>query len=70
MILIYLFRLENMVSIRWAFVAVAIVAFLIGPYKAFMVFDSVAIALGIVVTVRIGPRYWGRKGWSSSGKRL
>ncbi|KAJ7068697.1 PGAP1-like protein-domain-containing protein [Mycena amicta] len=57
-------RFERGVSVRWAFACVAAVAFLLGSRKAYLVFDVAKVAVGLVVVVRIGPRYWGRSSWS------
>ncbi|KAJ7044755.1 PGAP1-like protein-domain-containing protein [Mycena alexandri] len=55
---------ERAVSIRWAFACLAAAAFLLGSRKAYFVFDAAKVAIGLVVLVRIGPRYWGRSSFS------
>ncbi|KAJ7693919.1 GPI-inositol-deacylase [Mycena rosella] len=49
---------ERAVSVRWAFAALGAAAFLLGSRKAYFVFDVAKVAVGLVVLVRIGPRYW------------
>ncbi|CAK5262528.1 unnamed protein product [Mycena citricolor] len=57
-------RFERRLSVRWIFVALGAAAFLMGSRKAYFVFDVAKVAIGLVVVVRIGPRYWGRSGWN------
>ncbi|KAF7294377.1 GPI inositol-deacylase [Mycena chlorophos] len=57
-------RFERTASVRWSFAAVSAVAFLLGSRKAYLVFDVAKVAAGLVVLVRIGPRYWGRGSWA------
>ncbi|KAF7332412.1 GPI inositol-deacylase [Mycena kentingensis (nom. inval.)] len=53
-------RFERRLSTRWSFAAVAAVSFLLGARKAYLVFDVAKVAIGLVVVIRVGPRYWGR----------
>lgn len=46
----------------------AAAAFLVGPRKAYFVFDVAKISVGLMVLVRVGPRYWGGLSWSSSAE--
>ncbi|KAJ7734040.1 PGAP1-like protein-domain-containing protein [Mycena maculata] len=55
---------EGTVSVRWAFACLGAAAFLLGSRKAYFVFDVAKVAIGLVVLIRIGPRYWGRGSWS------
>ncbi|KAJ7498547.1 PGAP1-like protein-domain-containing protein [Mycena latifolia] len=55
---------ENTVSVRWSFAVLGAAAFLLGARKAYFVFDVAKVAIGLVVLVRVGPRYWGRASWS------
>ncbi|KAJ7724850.1 PGAP1-like protein-domain-containing protein [Mycena metata] len=59
---------ERIVSIRWAFACLAAAAFLLGSRKAYFVFDAAKVAIGLVVLVRIGPRYWGRSSFSPAAR--
>ncbi|KAJ8085833.1 GPI inositol deacylase [Marasmius tenuissimus] len=52
-------RLERYLSMKWVFLVVAGVAFFIGPRWSYHIFDVGRIAIGILVVLRIGPRYWG-----------
>ncbi|KAJ6465145.1 PGAP1-like protein-domain-containing protein [Mycena vulgaris] len=55
---------ENTVSVRWCFAFLGAAAFLLGARKAYFVFDVAKVTVGLVVLVRVGPRYWGRASWS------
>ncbi|KAJ7639288.1 PGAP1-like protein-domain-containing protein [Roridomyces roridus] len=55
---------EGLVSVRWAFACLAGAAFLLGSRKAYFVFDVAKVVVGLVVLIRVGPRYWGRGSWS------
>ncbi|KAK7054117.1 GPI inositol-deacylase [Favolaschia claudopus] len=55
---------ERIFPVRWSFACLAAAAFLLGSRKAYLVFDIAKVAIGIVVLIRIGPRYWGRPSWS------
>ncbi|KAJ7437139.1 PGAP1-like protein-domain-containing protein [Mycena galericulata] len=55
---------EKAVSVRWSFVCLGAAAFLLGSRKAYFVFDAAKVVIGLVVLVRVGPRYWGRGSWS------
>ncbi|KAF7355691.1 GPI inositol-deacylase [Mycena sanguinolenta] len=55
---------ERLFTVRWSFACLAAAAFLLGSRKAYFVFDVAKGAIGLVVLVRIGPRYWGRRSWS------
>ncbi|KAF7302057.1 GPI inositol-deacylase [Mycena indigotica] len=57
-------RFERPMSVRWAFACVSGVSFLLGSRKPYLVFDLAKVAIGLVVVVRIGPRYWGRSSWA------
>lgn len=57
---------ERWVSLRWAFVALSASSFLLGSRKAYLPFDVAKVVMGLVVLIRIGPRYLGRPSWSSS----
>jgi glycosylphosphatidylinositol deacylase len=54
--------------VRWFLVILAITALFIGPRKAYAVFDAAQIATGLIVLIRIGPRYWGGTSWSSTDR--
>lgn len=51
-------RFEGVVSARWLFAMAAVVAFVAGSIKPYIVFHAVAIALAIIVSTKIGRRYW------------
>ncbi|KAJ7126419.1 PGAP1-like protein-domain-containing protein [Mycena crocata] len=55
---------ESALSVRWSFVCLGAAAFLVGARKAYFVFDVAKVAIGLIVLVRVGPRYWGRASWS------
>ncbi|KAL0577563.1 GPI inositol deacylase [Marasmius crinis-equi] len=54
---------ERYTSVKWTFFVAASVAFFVGPRWAYHVFDVGRIAVGALVVLRIGPRYWGGS-WS------
>ncbi|KAG6841827.1 hypothetical protein C0991_006234 [Blastosporella zonata] len=57
-------RFERKLSVRWLFAVVTGTAFLVGPRRAYSVFDAAKIAVGLIVIIRIGRRYWGGAAWS------
>ncbi|KAJ6616258.1 PGAP1-like protein-domain-containing protein [Mycena sp. CBHHK59/15] len=60
---------ETAFSVRWVFTCLGAAAFLLGARKAYFVFDVAKVAVGLVVLVRVGPRYWGRASWFSSAQQ-
>ncbi|KAG6845440.1 hypothetical protein H0H87_009348 [Tephrocybe sp. NHM501043] len=62
-------RFERAFSVRWLFVMLAGTAFLVGPRKVYSVFDGAKIAVGLIVMVRVGRRYWGGAAWSLENTR-
>ncbi|KIY52292.1 GPI-inositol-deacylase [Fistulina hepatica ATCC 64428] len=54
------------VSVRWGFVVLAAAALVIGPRRAYFVFDVAKVVMGFVVVCRIGPRYWGSTQWTAT----
>ncbi|KII95293.1 hypothetical protein PLICRDRAFT_34135 [Plicaturopsis crispa FD-325 SS-3] len=58
-------RFEQRISIRWAFLVLAAVAFFPGPSGAYRVFDAANCIIALILLVRIGPRYWGGKSFGS-----
>ncbi|KAL0950184.1 hypothetical protein HGRIS_010177 [Hohenbuehelia grisea] len=58
---------EDHLSLRWAWVALAFVAFFFGPRKVYLVFDFAKIVVGLIVLLRIGPRYLGKRSWAGRG---
>lgn len=49
---------KERVSPKWGFVALAGVAFFLGPRTTYYVFETASVALGWMVVTRIGPFYW------------
>ncbi|KAJ7167587.1 PGAP1-like protein-domain-containing protein [Mycena filopes] len=60
--LLLLMTFERALSVRWAFVCLAAAAFLLGSRK------DLFLVIGLVVLVRIGPRYWGRSSLSPAAR--
>ncbi|KAH9855008.1 GPI-inositol-deacylase [Lenzites betulinus] len=62
-----LFEKKGRVSPRWGFLALAGVAFFLGPRTTYFVFEAASAALGWAVVSRLGPFYWGgRPFWRQS----
>ncbi|KAJ3740976.1 PGAP1-like protein-domain-containing protein [Lentinula detonsa] len=61
---------ENYISASWSLWVVSAIAFFIGPRKTYYVFDVARLAIGVLVCVRIGPRYWGGNPWRISVSRM
>ncbi|KAF5388432.1 hypothetical protein D9615_000673 [Tricholomella constricta] len=57
-------RFERALSARWLLAVLAGTAFFVGPRRAYSVFDAAKIAVGLIVMIRVGRRYWGGAGWS------
>ncbi|KAH8824741.1 PGAP1-like protein-domain-containing protein [Flagelloscypha sp. PMI_526] len=55
---------ERYCSVRWTLAGVSSLAFVLGSRKPYLIFDWTKVAMGLIVLVRIGPRYVGRPGWS------
>ncbi|EIN10779.1 PGAP1-domain-containing protein [Punctularia strigosozonata HHB-11173 SS5] len=47
------------ISLRITLIFVSLVAFVWGPRHTYTIFDATGVAIGALVTIRIGPRYWG-----------
>ncbi|KAF8239028.1 PGAP1-domain-containing protein [Tricholoma matsutake] len=60
---------ESTLSVRWCFAFIAGVAFFVGPRKAYAVFDVAKVAVGLIVVIRVGRRYWGGESWSVDAHR-
>ncbi|KAF8165658.1 GPI-inositol-deacylase [Crassisporium funariophilum] len=58
-------RFEQKVSLRWPLALIAVVAFLFGSRRPYLVLDAARIVVWIIVVCRIGPRYWGGSSWSA-----
>lgn len=56
-------RFEKTLSVRWCWAVVAVVAIFIGPRRAYSIFDAAKIAVGLIVVIRVGRRYWGGASW-------
>lgn len=63
-------RFEDHISVRWSFAAISAVAFSIGSRQPYSVFDASRIAIGLVVAVRIGKRYWGGASWNAASYQM
>jgi hypothetical protein len=61
---------ENTLSVRWCLAFLASVAFFVGPRKPYIVFDAAKVAIGLIVVIRVGKRYWGGESWSANVHRI
>ncbi|RDB19940.1 GPI inositol-deacylase [Hypsizygus marmoreus] len=57
-------RFERALSVRWCLAVLAGTGFFFGPRRAYGVFDVAKIAVGLIVIIRVGRRYWGGAAWS------
>ncbi|TFK43831.1 GPI-inositol-deacylase [Crucibulum laeve] len=56
---------ERRMSLRWLFMLIAMTAFFVGARRPYNVFDAAKIAVGVIVVVQVGQRYWGGASWPS-----
>lgn len=48
------------VSLRYLLLVVVAAAVLPGPRRMYVIFEATSLVSGILVLLRVGPRYWGR----------
>jgi len=63
-------RFERALSVRWTLLMLAGAAFLIGPRRAYSVFDAAKVVIGLIVMIRVGRRYWGGASWALDDTRV